>query len=230
MFWSENDPQWSPDQLVNNISASSNLCGMRNEEVAEYNGYGGGLSICVRNCEIVIVTLYPAGDGQGIAVIWNATAREICHCHVFQQLPYLAIATYFDNRHTLTIATHFKLPLDNCHIFWQLPHLTISTHPDNTTHCDKCHALWQLPHIWQLPHALTISFLQLKTFCRRKGDFALKENCRMKTNPGSKTQSGLNNGIFFHSKLLSQHHFLCLPAKRGRADPFPNYLATIKRI
>ena len=28
-----------------------------------------------------------------------------------------------------------------------------------------------------------------------------RENCPMKTNPGSKTQSGLNNGIFFHSKL-----------------------------
>ena len=40
-----------------------------------------------------------------------------------------------------------------------------------------------------------------ETSLRPKMGLVLRENCPMKTNPGSKTQSGLNNGIFFHSKL-----------------------------
>ena len=52
-----------------------------------------------------------------------------------------------------------------------------------------------------------------------KQKFALKENCRMKTSPGSKTQSELNNGIFFHLELFSKHHFLCFFAKRESGWP-----------
>ena len=40
-----------------------------------------------------------------------------------------------------------------------------------------------------------------ETCLRPKMGLVPRENCPMKTNPGSKTQSGLNNGIFFHSKL-----------------------------
>ena len=66
---------------------------------------------------------------------------------------------------------------------------------------------------------MTIRYFLLRTSCRQKAQFALKENCRMKTSPGSKTQSELNNGIFFHSKLLSQHHFLCFQSQKREGWP-----------
>ena len=45
-----------------------------------------------------------------------------------------------------------------------------------------------------------------------------------------KLNLGSTMGSFSTPNSLSQHHFLCFSAKRGRADPFPNYLTKIKEV
>ena len=45
-----------------------------------------------------------------------------------------------------------------------------------------------------------------------------------------KLNLGSTMGSFSTPNSLSQHHFLCFSAKRGRTDPFPNYLTTMSDV
>ena len=135
----------------------------------------------------------------GITALWNAAPREICH------------------QHKLTIDNIFteKIQYFRCHFHHNWPYIY------NFGFDQSDNTYYAFIIIGKVYHStLTFSMLSKKciillslllspwlhsssfeTSLRPKMGLVLRENCPMKTNPGSKTQSGLNNGIFFHSKL-----------------------------
>ena len=101
------------------------------------------------------------------------------HCHFHRNWP--------DNRY---LQQYILRPLNFQH-HWKVYHYTFTFF----MLCKK----YIIPLSFLLSPWLHSS--SFETCLRPKMGLVPRENCPMKTNPGSKTQSGLNNGIFFHSKL-----------------------------
>ena len=123
---------------------------------------------------------------QGITALWNAAPREICHQHKLT-IDNIFTVTFITTDQTKDIYNNtYYTPLAfNIIEKFIIPLLLSPCYVRNITF--RFHFYFH-----------SSSF---ETCLRPKMGLVPRENCPMKTNPGSKTQSGLNNGIFFHSKL-----------------------------
>ena len=127
---------------------------------------------------------------QGITLLWNAAPREICHQHKLT-IDNIFTVTFIAIDQTIDIYNNtYYAPLAFNIIEKFIIPLLLSLFL-----CKK----YIIPLLLLLSPWLHSS--SFETCLRPKMGLVPRENCPMKTNPGSKTQSGLNNGIFFHSKL-----------------------------
>ena len=164
----------------------------------------------------------------GITALWNAAPREICH------------------QHKLTIDNIFteKIQYFRCHFHHNWPYIYNFgfDQSDNTyyafiiigkvyhstlTFSMLCKKYTFRFHFY-FHHGCTL--LLLKHVSDSRWGWFQEKIVQWKQIRDQKLNLGSTMGSFSTPNSLSQHHFLCFSAKRGRADPFPNYLTKIKEV
>ena len=155
----------------------------------------------------------------GITALWNAAPREICHQHKLT----------IDNIFTVTFIT-----IDQT--------IDIYNNTYNAPLAFKIIEKFIIPLLLSPCYVRNISFrfhfcfhhgctlLLLKHLSDPRWGWFQEKIVQWKQIRDQKLNLGSTMGSFSTPNSLSQHHFLCFSAKRGRADPFPNYLTKIKEV
>ena len=160
----------------------------------------------------------------GITALWNAAPREICHQHKLT-IDNIFTVTFITIDHTFTISVLIKVTI---HITppWRSSSLAKFIIPLLLSPCYVRNISFRFHFYFH--HGCTL--ILLKHVSDPRWGWFQEKIVQWKQIRDQKLNLGSTMGSFSTPNSLSQHHFLCFSAKRGRADPFPNYLTKIKEV